>query len=732
MTELAIITQTNRTLLLEEINPEKLDLLTMVGDVKGMDSLNDEKIKEINEHLQVRSFDEFLEKFDPVVYSFYNASNQRVMYTLKKPENIPDELLTEIHLNMHNDFLKMLLTLVETKRSQGLLNVDFKFEKLTNLISPAKVMEDIRQLRKEMRYLYSEYALLEEGDPKKLDVGDKLNVMFEEASMNYNNVMAMLPLAIEDIKTRLLLGAGGDGKNDTPLTLGVLSMGEEGELKILEAPKPETKALATLDDQINRGLITAIEEDYEALNADSPSVYVKALVARTFCPLPSTMVSTVDTEKEIVNYNSYLEFYKTAKDDFIKTVKPLIEKVLGVRLFFEQYPAKLKGMRPSLLITNAGNEMLVKSSNIPRLITFLNTVNAKNDFNNTVWYAIFPSVSLDQNSKMKLSRERFKGNKIVENPNVNSVESLARILDVMKDYRVQCFFSYETGDKTTFNYMATEGIEKFVERCASLTGKPYSEFGIPCIPNFTIVPKDKSGVILDKKMVLNDANMAELSNAKEDIMKLWIDGVYIGAAFVAAGLCAATQCPEYLKKIFKRNVDTELPGVRFDLEAGDHPLRVRTSLAKEITGFTNSIKDDINRKNFGFVFSSENAAFNGLNITDIMVYKARNLLYDTELGVYEPIYKTQVTTYIERVLRHATGDFKQDNIIKFFSNNPQSQKSLWAGKRDQVNSIISEGDDISYVIDEANGICTLDITFNGNVKNLEIEINRLTSAGRSA
>lgn len=729
---MAIITQTNRTILLDEINPEKLDLLTMVGDVKGIDSLNDDKIKEINESLLVKSFDEFLEKFDPVVYSFFNANNQRVMYTLKKPETIPEELLTEIHLNMHNDFLKMLLTLVETKRSQGLLNVDFKFENLTNLISPAKVMEDIRQLRKEMRYLYSEYAQIDDEDPKKLDVGDKLNVMFEEASTNYNNVMAMLPLAIEDIKTRLLLGAGGDGKNNEPLALGVLSMGENGELKILEAPKPETKALVTLDDQINAGLIAAIEDDYEAINEKDHNDYVKALVARTFCPLASTMVSVVDTEKEIANYNSYLEFYKMAKDDFIKTVKPLIEKVLGVKMFFDQYPAKMKGMRPSLLISNASNEMVAKASNIPRLITFFNTVNAKNDFNNTLWYAIFPSVSLDQNSKMKLTRERFKGNKIVENPNVNSVESLARILDVCKDYRVQCFFSYETGDKTTFNHMATEGLDKFVDRCASLVGKPYSEFAIPCIPNFTVVPKDKSGVILDKKMLLNANDMAELSSAKEDIMKLWIDGVYIGAAFIAAGICSAVQCPEYLKKVFKRNVDSELPGVRFDIESGDHPLRVRTSLAKEITGFTNSIKDEINRKSFGFVFSSENAAVDGLNITDIMIYKARNLLYDPELGVYEPIYKTQVTTYIERVLRHATGDFKQDNIVKFFSNNPQSQKSLWLTKRDRVNAVIGEGDDISYVIDETNGICTLDITFNGNVKNLEIEINRLTAAGRGA
>ena len=34
-----IINQTNRTLLLDVINPDKMDLLTLVGDVRGQDSL---------------------------------------------------------------------------------------------------------------------------------------------------------------------------------------------------------------------------------------------------------------------------------------------------------------------------------------------------------------------------------------------------------------------------------------------------------------------------------------------------------------------------------------------------------------------------------------------------------------------------------------------------------------------------------------------------------------------
>ena len=721
-----VIKQTNRTLLMEVINPEKLDLLTLVGDVRGVESLSDDKIKEINDHLMVRSFDELLEKFAPTVYCYYNANNQRVAYQLDKPEQVPEEMLTEIPLNRQNEFMGMLMSMVETKRSEGTINVDFKFEKLTDMISPKKVMDAIKQNRKELQYTYGEYAKLDEEDPKKRDLGDKLNVMFEEASANYNNVMALLPLAIEDIKTRLLLGDGGDKKDNTPLALGVLSMGDQGELRVLEAPKVETTALTTIDDNVNTGLIEALKDDYQAINEESND-YVGALVARTFCPLSSTMESSIDIATEVSNYNSYLEFYKESKDAFIKTVKPLIERLLGIWCYFEQYPKKLKGMRPSMLVTNVSNEMLAKSSNIPRLITYLTTVNAKNDFTNTVWYAVVPNVSLDQNSKMKLTRERFKGNSKAEKNDTNSVESLIRLLDVFKDYKVQCFFSYEADDSTTFNALATEGITRYEDRCAALMGKEFSEFAIPCLPNYTIIPKDKSGVVLDSRMVVGENQTAELSKEKEDIMKLWIDGVYVGAAYVAAGVVAACQCPEYLKSKFGPGVrlDMELPGVRFDIEADDHSLIACTTMAKEITGFTNSIKNDINRKNFGFIFSSENASYKGTNITKIMVYKARNLMSDGSM--FEPIYKTQVTTYIERVMRHGTGDFKEDSIVQFFSNNPNSQKSQWLSRREYLNGVLGAGDDISCSINEETGYCTLDITFNGNVKNLEVEINRLSA-----
>lgn len=720
-----VITQTNRTMLFEEINPEKLDLLTLVGDTKGLESLDDAKIKEIHSHLLVNSFDEFLEKFQPVVYSFFNAATQSVAYTLQKPENIPEEYISEIPLNKQNDFLNMLFTIMDTKRSQGIINVDFKFEKILDMISPKKIMRDIKQVRKEIHYLYGEYEKLEDGDPKKLDIGDKLNYKFEEASQNYNNVMAMLPLAIEDIKTRLLLTQSAGKKQESALRIGMLSMNENGELKVLEIEKKDKNELMALSTtETNTGLVEAFKDDYDAVN-EEPSEYVKSLVVRTFCPMTAVTNADVNVEQEMNNYNTYLEFYKTAKDDFIKTVKPLVEKLLGVRVFFEQYNTKEKGMRPSLLVTNSRLDMLVSSANIERLTTYLNSVNTKNDYSNTVWLGIVPNIELEMSQSRKATRQRFKGNVVTEKAEGNTMEALSSLMEAIREFKIQIFYNFQTGEDTTFNYVATSGVDKFIEKSQPMAKKDYSEFVSCCLPNFTIVPKDKSEVVLDNRMQLNEDGNVELSKAREDVMKLWIEGIYVGAAFAAAGLVAAYQCPEYLREHYS-NVSAKYPGIRYDIESSDHSLRTVTTLGKEITGFTNTIKNTINNKGFGFVFASESSQMQGKEIKNLTVYKARTMAISD--GVYDSIYKTMVSTYVERMLRFVTNDFKQENVVKFFSNNPKSQKSLWEADKDLVNAIIQEGDTLDFVIDDNTNECNIKLGFNGNVKNLKVSVTKSTSS----
>ena len=139
-----IISQTNRTLLLDVINPEQMDLLTLIGDVKGIDSLDDDKMKEINQFLECRSYEEMEKKFKPTVWSFFDANSQSVKYTLTKPENIPENMLTPININEYESFQKTVLSVMQSRKTLGMLNVEFNFEKMLEMISPKKVMEDIK------------------------------------------------------------------------------------------------------------------------------------------------------------------------------------------------------------------------------------------------------------------------------------------------------------------------------------------------------------------------------------------------------------------------------------------------------------------------------------------------------------------------------------------------------------------------------------------------------------
>jgi hypothetical protein len=714
-----IIEQTNRTVLFEEINPEKNNILTLIGDTRSVESLPDEKVQEINAELCVGSYEEFLRKFYPTVYSFFDAAGQKVLYTLKKPEGLPDGAVTEIPLSGRNDTVQMLETLIDAKKAQGVVNVDFEFTSLLELITPQKVMEDIKQIRQEIHYTYGKYEELEDGDPQKLDIADRLNALMEDASSNYNNVLAMLPLAIEDTKTRLLIGGDGDGGGSEPLRLGTLSMGENGELKVLELPKAETTSLAVAGAGTGAGLITAFEDDYDALNEENNSPYLKSLVVRTFCPL-AKKDAEIDIKTEVANYNNYMEFYRQSKDDFIKCAKPLIETILGVKCFFAQYDVKSKLMKPQLLITNTSLEMLTKSSNLSRFATYLNTVNSKNNFANTIWFGIVPSVDTEAAGTRPVSRERFKGHEKAAAAHAGAtLESLGILLDAVKDYRVQIFYSFRSGEDTTFNRLATEGVDKYIEKSAPLMRRDFSEFAIPALPNFTIIPKERSGVILDRTIEINANGAAKLS---DEVQKLWIEGVYIGAAYVAAGCAAAWQCPQYLKEKKFKPVSLEYPGVRFDIEHRNNALQLPTSMAKEIYGFTDGVKTAINRKGFGFLFASENAKLGKTEIKNITVYKARSLSEaDNE---FESVYKTLVTTYIHRILSYATNDMKEDNIAFFFSNNPQSQKSKWAAAAEYANSILQPGDELAHTLDSQNGRCDINITLSGNTRNLDVGITR--------
>ncbi|WP_288891444.1 transcriptional regulator [uncultured Sneathia sp.] len=701
------ISQTNRTILFEQINPDKLNLLTIIGETELQNSLSDDMIEEINKELLVESFDDFLIKFEPTIYSYFDANKNKVCYTLEKDINIPSECVTEIRLGKDNAFFRMLLALLDARNNNKVKNVNFNYTDILELLSPKKIIENLKQSRKEINYLYDKYENLDDKNPEKKEIGDKLNYAFLEASKNYNNVLSMLPLAIEDIEVRLSLDKSNNPLNKLDrIKPGLLTIAENGSLEITEINTTSNLLQIESNQKNTENLAQLFIDDYNE-TVEYKSTYVANLISRSYVP-NSVTLNELDIEKEITNYNSYLEIYKQSQDDFITISKELVKKVLGIKIFFDQYNTKYKQMKPKLLITNFKLDLLMNPKSKKALAIYLNTVNNKNDFTNTIWFGILPNVNYDVSIENQKIKKKFMGSDTEEILEKNKFNDILNIADLLEKYKIQLFFNFQASDKTDFKTFSINGVEEYKKKTMVLEDKTYSEYLIPVFPNFTIIPKNKSKVTIG--MTKGDEN-------KE--LFYYINGLYIDASYAAAGLISAYQCPGYLKDRFK-NVNPSIPGVRINIESSENSFEIKTTLPKEISGYTVDIKNSINEANYGFVFASENAIYNGNVVDNVTVYKARSMNKSGGYN-YEPIYKTLTCTYIERIMRYETTDFKEDRLNFFFSSSPNSTKSLWSKNSMYVNAILRAEDDMTYSID--SNTCSLNLSFAGDVKHLNLMIN---------
>lgn len=709
------INQTNRTMLFEEFNSSKKDIITLISDCENINSLSDDIIEEINTHLLVSNFEEFLEKFDPCIYSYYDFEKNKICYTTELNPNIPDDVVTVIKINKENSFFNMLLSLIDSRNSDKSKNINFKYEDILDLLTPKKIIEDLKQTRKQINHLYEKYNALDDNNPEKLEIGDKLNYRFEGISKNYNNILAMLPLAIEDIGVRLELNKKESSKQKIEkIKPGILSIGQNGGLQVLEI-NTSNELLQIDTNQNNSNQLSEIFKNDYLENSKNPNEYVANLISRSFAPLNSDVLD-ISVEKEIENYNNYLELYKSSQEEFIKVAKELMRKILGVKLFFDQYNVKSKNMTPKLLITNIGADSITNHKNIKALEVYLNTVNNKNDFENTVWFSILPNINFETRLESENIKQIFSGNRAENLKQKTKFKSLLVLANILEKYKIQLFFSFHADENTDFKSLSINGIDGYKNQTKVLENKSFSEYLVCSLPNFTLVPKNRSKILIGEKIIRENENESMM----EEVF-FYINGIYIDSCYIACGITSSYQCPNYLKERFQ-NVSSVNPGVRLNIESEENNFLVLTTMPKEISGYTNDIKNKINELNYGFVFSSDNAVYKNKFIDNISVYKARSLSKNTS-GVYEPIYKTLTCTYIERILRYETSDFKEDRINYFFSNSPNSMKTLWTNNSEYINAILKKEDDMSYSIDTLANSFNLNLSFSGAVKHLKLSIN---------
>lgn len=769
---MGIIEQTNRTILFDTVNPEIFSMFNIMSDVdENSKSLSDEKVAEINQALLVCNFDEFLKKFKPTIYSYFDKEKGMV-YELTKPAGIPDALIKKIEINRNNTFLKMFISIMDKKKSSGTINANFDYEKITEILAPHKVLSDIKKLKKDITYLENKNAEFESDSPAKQDAVLKLTTKLEKTKQYYNETSSQLTLMLGMIKDNLDTVAEASKKGITDfkpalpvfgekaeiLTLDVVEgsvnliedKGNDGNTELAEINKAKAEvavskvgdasgsgekktihykelSISIIEEQYDKSmeeLYTSVGQTYER-NSGATSLSRELVVSAFSDKTPDILIS-MSMEEKVELYNKYSAMNAAWQKAFIRTTKLLIEKILSVKAFFDQYQPKTKSMQPSLLVVNAHMSDILEEKNLENLKKYLETVNNKSDYSNTIWFGIVPNIRFSEESDIEVDEDMMRQfgytGDIDAGLSIEPIEmmDLQLLLDAIKDYRIQVFFAFEANEDTTFLKLSTYGIEDYLEKTQDLENSDYSRYAIPCLPNFTVIPSGKSRVVLGSRAVMNENGGLTFSTDRDEFMKFWIYGVYISAAYVAAGIVAAYQCPNFLTAKFSSNrVKKEYPGVRFDIEASDNALLVPTTMPKEIAGYTTETKNIMNEHKYGFIFSSDKSQLNGMSINQITVYKSR-CMNESKNGGFESIFRETTRTYLYRMIGAITNDYKKEGIDKIFDSGGKVKE--WQLSPNYVNSILREGDGIEK--GDCDGTTyNIEIKFAGVTENMELLIN---------
>ncbi|MFA5687455.1 MAG: hypothetical protein WC963_05320 [Bacilli bacterium] len=721
-----LIPQTNRTILFVKINENKPNLYSSLSG-----GVSDELTKkQIKNDFVVKSFDEFLDKFEPTIYYVPDKDKDgepTINYTLSK-------FGQPIVLRRGNDALDMLCQLLDSKKSIGQMNVEFDYEKLLELITPRNTINKIKKIRADLNYLFSEYEKLPEGSPKRKELGNKLNKIFEANRENYNNIPALMTIALGDIqetkKKIESLSLSNESQDEGSKPNFQLTFSKNGDVEVKELPPIEDEnQIPQISDQSKsaQNLIKLIGEDYNqqsSLQNYKKEPFVENLLKKVFSLEESSTLPELN-ENMKKNHDQYLSILTKEKQNFFNSITPLLQTILGVKLFFDQYKEGHKGNddRPELLITNCSASDFSDDDGKKRLSDFLSELNSKVDNSETVWFAIVPNISsntLSENTNSNKDYALFESEEKESNVFVNcDLNHLAILSDILKDHKVLTFFNFNPEPKNTFEKI-TSNFKGMMDATKDLEKNSKSaEYLVHCLPNLTVIPSGKRynvGTRIIENGNFNDDN-------KEEFVQ--IPGIYIDASYVACGLAAAWQSPAFLKSRFSKDEVSIYHGVRFDIEKNENKLNLYSSLPREITGFTGDFNDYINKNQYGLLFSSDKyqPADTKIPKERIFIAKSRTLAknIDFEKDGYKQLYKVLTNLYLIRLITaNCNGNVTKTGLEEIISD----QEHAWINKNwkktiNTVNGIIQDGDKIEF--NESTN--KIDISYKGAEETLEIEIN---------
>lgn len=649
--------QTNRTILFEEVNPNKRNLLELIHVEDHKKSLTDEEISDINAQLIVASFEEFVDKFAPSVFMLLDTTNCKVTFST---EAIGKEIL----LNRDNPLFSIFLTMIEEKEKQKNIFLNF------NGLLETMVQDDaLNQFVESRNHLFQCVGKSEELLKKE----------WAEFIEKYDDGILLLNLYIKEVYALF--------SNEKRSVRQEKEVVDDGNMQIRTVCTVAKYPASIVPERIVQDTLLQLLKESRICN--------DALLWR--CILLPSLMEEKNFEEIGMWYESYYDLLKKIVKDFWSAMQPLMQTMLGVRTFFRQYENH-NGMKPLLLISNIAIEDTVNHKNREKLEIYLNTVNATSYMSNVIWYAILPNVSSKRVDATHI-RERFAGHLEKKEKACAHVEETTDLLNLLGTYKIQCFVNFEHSREYSFAEFQANGIEKMNQILDEFQGVSQKDYFVPCYPNFTVFPEECTYFVARKRLSYDEIRESVQLQKEE---RVWLDSIGIGAAYVAAGIFAACQCVEYLQEKYKAAVNVKVPGVSYRICEENHNHITATTMPGEVTAVPREHLQEAIRKSRGVLFGQEKGKM--ILLTDrTFAYSEHNPLL---------VSMVQTVSYMERMIRFATQDYKKNLLVEFFQRRPGGIISSWyANDSATINAILKDGERLEYQLDDSEDKCTFHIYF---------------------
>lgn len=653
---------TYRTLLLEKFTEDGPDLATILATRKtGVDDV----AKDIEEKLEVHTFQEFLTRFAPKIYE--EVENGHIVYRtdnrLDQTKNIRAISITE-HM-----YYKMLTRLYESKGKSGEANISFDTNEYKEMLRPEQELTEIKNTRKLLAVNRDNAIEAEKKGKDAQPYYDEITRLRKLARAKYkSSAVNLLPAAIDMTEKKIgYLEQKKETLREHPEQLEAqdsvmqLTFGENGNIEMLPVPiatqEREKEATAKLS------ISGLLEKDYtrSAEKAGVPATtFMKDLVVTAFSPdarfdgndlgadFPNLPVEAkeqrINDTLDVYNQKltTYKDRYKEAKDTFIRSMNEIIEKLLGVRTLFDlaTKDGGEKGcLADGLIVANCKvKELLEQKAN---LSAYLEKISE--DTEEKIWYAALPAVDEmavreeDEDDDDDIGGEDDYGRpqaKRTVAPTAtfppDTMQDLAQIVDIMSAGYITTVFSFRGSKDNGFSALDAQWIEQKRKKLLAKIAADAQDHAVFVFPDFTLLDENETVALFDAYEKTADADYVDIDENGNPVKnmedgKITIPGVFIEAAYAAVGLLIRAQQTDCLRKA-ELPVDDAMPCVRVNLADPDISQALTTHFTREnLLRWSQSVHDAIADAPFAFVFCGDPLERHGKELRNTYVYQANTL-----------------------------------------------------------------------------------------------------------